>query len=219
MGLLGNMINIIGKGVAKGVSDIVEKKVAEAIQPAATKFAQKQAELIDNAAKNIESANEALKHAGEEAEKTATQNSDELKMAMELLRQNARKAAEELGKLEIEHQETDEEVMARWETLLPDFPKWTCGGNHFSFEEEDIDGQHYVRFYLSAAEASWLAYQAKMISNGFRMKYRSDTSFWYKEEEGKYPAIHLFHIDYDACEMQLIYYHETKEEIEEAARL
>lgn len=219
MGLLGNMINIIGKGVAKGVSDMVEKKVAEAIQPAATKFAQKQAELIDNAAKNIESANEALKHAGEEAEKTAAQNSDELKMAMELLRQNARKAAEELGKLEIEHQETDEEVMARWETLLPDFPKWTCGGNHFSFEEEDIDGQHYVRFYLSAAEASWLAYQAKMISNGFRMKYRSDTSFWYKEEEGKYPAIHLFHIDYDACEMQLIYYHETKEEIEEAARL
>lgn len=219
MGLLGNMINILGKGVAKGVSDMVEKKVAEAIQPAATKFAQKQAELIDNAAKNIESANEALKHAGEEAEKTAAQNSDELKMAMELLRQNARKAAEELGKLEIEHQETDEEVMARWETLLPDFPKWTCGGNHFSFEEEDIDGQHYVRFYLSAAEASWLAYQAKMISNGFRMKYRSDTSFWYKEEEGKYPAIHLFHIDYDACEMQLIYYHETKEEIEEAARL
>lgn len=219
MGLLGNMINIIGKGVAKGVSDMVEKKVAEAIQPAATKFAQKQAELIDNAAKNIESANEALKHAGEEAEKTAAQNSDELKMAMELLRQNARKAAEELGKLEIEHQETDEEVMARWETLLPDFPKWTCGGNHFSFVEEDIDGQHYVRFYLSAAEASWLAYQAKMISNGFRMKYRSDTSFWYKEEEGKYPAIHLFHIDYDACEMQLIYYHETKEEIEEAARL
>ena len=30
MGLLGNMINIIGKGVAKGVSDMVEKKVAEA---------------------------------------------------------------------------------------------------------------------------------------------------------------------------------------------
>lgn len=219
MGLLGSMINIIGKGVAKGVSDMVEKKVAEAIQPAATKFAQKQAELIDNAAKNIESANEALKQAGEEAENAAAQNPEDLKMAMEFLRQNARKAAEELGKLEIEHKETDEEVMDRWETLLPDFPKWTCGGNHFSFEEENIDGQHYVRFYLSAAEASWLAYQAKMIANGFRMKYRSNTSFWYKEADGKYPAIHLFHIDYDACEMELVYYYETKEEIEEAARL
>lgn len=190
MGLLGSMINIIGKGVAKGVSEIVEKKVTEAIEPAATKFAQKQAELIDSAAKNIESANEALKQAGEEVEK-----------------------------LEIEHQETDEEVMARWETLLPDFPKWTCGGNHYNFEEEDIDGQHYVRFNLSAAEASWIAYKAILISNGFRMKYRSDTSFWYKEADGRYPAIHLFHIDYDACEIQLIYYYETKEEIEQAASL
>ena len=46
MGLFSSMINIIGKGVAKGVSEIVEKKVTEAIEPAATKFAQKQAELI-----------------------------------------------------------------------------------------------------------------------------------------------------------------------------
>ena len=114
---------------------------------------------------------------------------------------------------------TDEEVMAKLETLLPDFPKWDCGGNHFSIEEEDIDGQRFIRFYASAAEMSWIAYKTKLIANGFRMKYRQDTATWYKEVEGRYPAVHLFHIDYDACEMQLVFYYETQKDIEEAAKL
>ena len=220
MGLLGSIINIIGKGVAKGVSDIVEKKVAEAVAPAATKLAQKQAELIDTATKKVEATNESLKQSGEEVEKAAAENPESFRMAMEILRTSAEKAAAE-GKLELEEKEpTDEEVMARWETVLPDFPKWTCGGNHFRMEEEDVDGMHLVRFYLSAAEASWIAYKAIMVANGFRLKYRSQTDFWYKDAgDGRYPAINLFHIDYDACEMELIYYFETKEDIEEAARL
>lgn len=227
MGLLGSIINIIGKGVAKGVSDIVEKKVAEAVAPATTKLAQKQAELIENATKNIESANESMKQAGQSlnqagdsVNEVAEQNPESFRMAMEILRTSAEKAAAEC-KLELEEKEpTDEEVMARWETVLPDFPKWTCGGNHFRMEEEDVDGMHLVRFYLSAAEASWIAYKAIMVANGFRLKYRSQTDFWYKDAgDGRYPAINLFHIDYDACEMELIYYFETKEDIEEAARL
>ena len=226
MGLLGSIINIIGKGVAKGVSDIVEKKVAEAVKPAATKFAEKQAELIENATKNIETANESMKQAGESPNQTgdsineaAEQNPESFRMAMEILRTSAEKAAAE-GKLELEEKElTDEEVMAQWDTLLPDFPKWACGGNHFSMEEEDCDGMHLVRFYLSAAEASWIAYKAVLIANGFRQKYRSQTDFWYKEVDGRYPAINLFHIDYDSFDMELIYYYETKQDIEEAAKL
>lgn len=226
MGLFGSILNILGKGVAKGVSDIVEKKVAEAVKPAATKFAQKQAELIENATKNLEEANESMKQAGESttqavdaAEQAAAQNPDSFKMAMEILRTSAEKAAAE-GKLELEEKEpTDEEVMAQWDSLLSDFPKWTCGGNHFRLEEDEVDGIHMVRFYLSAAEASWIAYKAIMIANGFRQKYRSQTDTWYKEVDGRYPAINLFHIDYDACEMELIYYFETKKDIEEAAKL
>ena len=226
MGLLGSIINIIGKGVAKGVSDIVEKKVAEVVKPAATKFAEKQAELIENATKNIETANESMKQAGESLNQAGDsineaveQNPESFRMAMEILRTSAEKAAAE-GKLELEEKElTDEEVMAKLETLLPDFPKWDCGGNHFSIEEEDIDGQHFIRFYASAAEMSWIAYKTKLIANGFRMKYRQDTATWYKEVEGRYPAVHLFHIDYDACEMQLVFYYETQKDIEEAAKL
>lgn len=226
MGLLGSIMNIIGKGVAKGVSDIVEKKVAEAVKPAAAKFAQKQAELIENATKNIETANESLKQSGESLNQAGDsineaveQNPESFRMAMEILRTSAEKAAAE-GKLDLEEKElSDDEVIAKIETLLPDFPKWDCGGNHFSIEEEDIDGQHFVRFYASAAEISWMAYKTKLIANGFRQKYRSQTDFWYKEVEGRYPAVHLFHIDYDACEMQLVFYYETKQDIEEAARL
>ena len=219
MGLLGSIMNIIGKGVAKGVSDIVEKKLAEAVKPAATKFAQKQAELIESATKNIETANETLKQAGESVNEAANQNPEDLKRAMEMLRQNAQRASEEISKLEEEKELTDEEVMAQWDTLLSDYPKWTCGGNHFSMEEEVFDGIHMVRFYLSASEASWLAYQAILVANGFRTKYRGDTAFWYKEINGRYPAVHLFHIDGDACEMQLVYYSETQKDIEEAAKL
>lgn len=220
MGLINSILGIIGKGLAKGVSDIVEKKVAEAVAPAATKLAQKQAELIETATKKVEATNESLKQSGEEVEKAAAENPDSFRMAMEMLRKSAEKAAAE-GKLELEEKEpTDEEVMARWETVLPDFPKWTCGGNHFRMEEEDVDGMHLVRFYLSAAEASWIAYKAVMAANGFRLKYRSQTDFWYKDAgDGRYPAINLFHIDYDACEMELIYYFETKEDIDEAAKL
>lgn len=220
MGLINSILGIIGKGLAKGVSDIVEKKVAEAVAPAATKLAQKQAELIETATKKVEATNESLKQSGEEVEKAAAENPDSFRMAMEMLRTSAEKAAAE-GKLELEEKEpTDEEVMARWETVLPDFPKWTCGGNHFRMEEEDVDGMHLVRFYLSAAEASWIAYKAIMAANGFRLKYRSQTDFWYKDAgDGRYPAINLFHIDYDACEMELIYYFETKEDIDEAAKL
>lgn len=226
MGLFGTILDIVGKGVAKGVSDIVEKKVAEAVKPAATKFAQKQAELIETATKNLEEANESMKQAGESLNQAGDsineaveQNPESFRMAMEILRTSAEKAAAE-GKLELEEKElTDEEVMAQWDTLLPDFPKWDCGGNHFSMEEEDVDGIHLVRFYLSAAEASWIAYKAVLIANGFRQKYRSQTDFWYKEVDGRYPAINLFHIDYDSFDMELIYYYETKQDIEEAAKL
>lgn len=234
MGLLNSMINILGKTVAQGVGSVVEKAVSEAVKPAATKLAQKQADLIESVTKNIESANESMKEvnesmksagesmkeAGEALDQAVKQNPEELSAAMEFLRQNARRAAEEIKNLEVEETLTDEQVMAKWDELLPDFPKWSCGGNGFSFEEDDLgeDGK-CVRFYLNAIEANYIAYYAILIANGFRQKYRSDTATWYKEVDGRYPAVHLFHVDDDACEMQLIYYFETRENILEASRL
>lgn len=216
MGLLDTLFNIISKGVAKGVSDVVENAVAEAVKPAATKLAKKQADLIDSVADNIETANKSMKEAGE----TAERNPEQVKMAMEVLRRNAHRAAEEIEKLEYEKPLTDDEVMAQWSTLLPDYPEWQCGGNHFDLCEDDLgDGRRCVRFNLNAAEANWIAYKASLAGGGFKLKYRGDTSTWYKEVDGRYPAVHLFHIDYDACEMQLVFYLETKEEIDEAAKL
>lgn len=188
MGLLNSMINILGKTVAQGVGSVVEKAVSEAVKPAATKFAQKQADLIESVTKDID---------------------------------YARKAVEEIEKIEVDAAPTDEEVMARWDELLSDYPKWTCGGNGFSLEEDDLgDGSgKCVRFYLNAIEANYVAYRAVLAANGFRMKYRSDTATWYKEVDGRYPAVHLFHVDDDACEMELVFYMETRDEILEAARL
>lgn len=228
MGLLNNMINIIGKGVAKGVSEVVEKAVKEAVKPAAAKFAEKQADLINEATKNVEAATESMKDAGtslDEAgkaidEAAAQTDAAQLKMGLEFLRENARRAAEEISKLEEEESLTDEELLAKWDELLPDFPKWNCGGNHYSFEKLDLgdDGEGYS-FSLDAASASWIAYKAMLVADGFKMKYRSDTAFWYKEVDGRYPAVHLFHIDYDSCEIILYFYYETEAEIEAAKKL
>ena len=220
MGLLNSLLGIIGKGVAKGVSDVVEKAVTEAVKPAATKFAQKQADLITSATKSMEDASQALQQAGTEAEKAAAQNPEQVKMAMEYLRRNAQQAAAEIEKLEDEKPLTDEEVMAQWETLLPDYPKWQCGGNHFELEKDDLgDGETCIRFYLSAVEAYYIAYQAVLIANGFRPKFRGETDTWYKEVDGRYPAVHLFHVDDNECQMQLVYYNETREAIVSAANV
>lgn len=216
MGLFNSIMDMIGKGVAKGVGDVVEKAVAEAVKPAAAKLAKKQADLIDSVTRDIEKANESMK----EAEETVKQQDpEELKRAMEMLRRSAENAAKQVENLEAEKTLTDEEVLAQWETLLPDFPKWECGGNHYSIEEDKNEDFPCVRFYLDAAEASWLAYRAVLVANGFRQKFRSQTDFWYKEVDGRYPIVHLFHIDYEACEMELVFGYDTKEEIEEAIRL
>lgn len=220
MGLLSSILNIVGKGVAKGVSDVVEKAVAEAVKPAATKFAQKQADLITSATKSVEEANQALQQAGTETEQAAAQNPEQMKMAMEFLRRNAQQAAAEIEKLEDEKQLTDEEVMVQWETLLPDYPKWQCGGNHFELEKDDLgDGETCIRFYLSAVEANFIAYQAVLLANGFRTKYRGATETWYKAVDGRYPAVNLFHVDDDECQMELVFYTETQQAIEEAANV
>lgn len=210
MGLLNNMINIIGKGVAKGVSEVVEKAVSEAVKPAAAKFAEKQADLINAVTKNVETATESVNEAASQVDQ------EQVKMAMEFLRKNAQTAAEEISKLEVEESLTDGEVLAKWDELLSDFPKWSCGGNHY-----DIDrlNEECISFSLDATYSSWIAYQAVLLAAGFRTKYRSETAFWYKEADGRYPAVHLFHTDDDACQMILYFYYETKEEIEEAKKL
>lgn len=219
MGLLSSILGIIGRGVAKGVSNVVENAVSEAVKPAAAKLAKKQADMIESVANDLESANKSLNEASAAADKAATENPEDLKRAVEMLRRSAEKASAEMQQELEEKQLTDEEVMAQWETLLPDFPKWECGGNHFSLKKETYDDGEYINFQLNAADASWLAYRAVLVANGFKMKYRHDTAFWYKEMEGRYPAVHLFDIDYESGDLWLKYYYETKEEIEEAKKL
>lgn len=89
-----------------------------------------------------------------------------MKMAMEYLRNNARMAADEVKNIQ-EEETSDEDVLAKWETLLPDYPKWNCGGTDFSFEEYDADGKKGVMFCLDGCEAYVLAY--KTLDHSWRI--------------------------------------------------
>lgn len=87
-------------------------------------------------------------------------------------------------------------VMARWDTVLSQYPKWSCGGNRFDF---DI-GDGYVMFsaYFAAHFAAQNAveqYRDVLRQNGFR-------------EAGQYPSKeHLYkksggvcyHVDTEHC--------------------
>ena len=64
----------------------------------------------------------------------------------------------------------DEEELAKWEQLLPHFPKWSCGGSELNLEEYD----HAVIFSVSfsknnaAAQRAVLEYRELLLEQGFR---------------------------------------------------
>lgn len=209
MGLLNSMISIIGKGVAKSVSEVVEKAVAEAVKPAAEKLAEKQADLLDSVTKNVEAA-------GDAASQT---DPEQIKTAMEFLRQNARTAAEEIKKIEIEEKLTDEEVLAQWDSFAAGYPKWSCGGNHLNLETETSGEEKFTYLYIDTAEANIIAYKAVLIANGFLPKWRSSANqTWYKKVGDHYPAIVIELWDEDNSTYRLALYEESEKEIAEAAR-
>lgn len=65
----------------------------------------------------------------------------------------------------------DDAVMERWEQVLPQFPKWSCGGREFSLEECGLDENDRPYYYFTAhgVNASNLAdYRTKLKQAGFR---------------------------------------------------
>ena len=76
----------------------------------------------------------------------------------------------------------DGEVMQQWEQLLPQYPKWTCGGTDFSID--NYDTHIYFRANFSGNHQAALQaveqYRQVLLQNGFR-------------QAGEYPTIeHLY---------------------------
>lgn len=220
MGLLNKMLNIVGEGLAKSASDALGKAVSEAVKPAAAKFAEKQADLINAVTRNVENAAESVREAGETAANTAANTDPEqLKMAMEYLRKNAQMAADEISRIEDDEKPSDDEQLAKWETLLPEYPKWSCGGRDFDYDEYtygENDSKKGIRFTLDGCEAYMIAYQAVLIANGFQPKWRNSSSnqVWYRQVGDRYPAV-FFDDMYDS-QVNLVFYDEDYKELENA---
>lgn len=224
MGLLNKMLNIVGEGLAKSASDALGKAVTKAVKPAAEKFAEKQADLIDAVTKKVEegteavnAAGDALNEAGKAADSAASNvDSEQMKMALEYLRQNARMAAEEIKNIEQEEKPADEEVLAQWETLLPDYPVYSCGGTEFEFEKTTfgLDDKPSVALRFSGCEAYLLAYEAKLIANGFCPKYpgSSTNQEWYKQIGDRYITV-FFDEVYDSTGCTLCFYDDNEKDI------
>lgn len=86
----------------------------------------------------------------------------------------------------------DEEILARWESELPQYPRWNCGGHDFRLENYD-GARCFIAFFDSPAAARQAVerYRGLAQANGFIMAGR------YKEIEHLYKYIGgvWYHID------------------------
>lgn len=94
--------------------------------------------------------------------------------------------------------EKNEAVLARWDVLLPQYPKWSCGGN--SFELEHSDEYSYTEF-ISVFSSDFEArngveqYRDVLKQNGFRMAGEyPDKEHLYKKVDGI-----CYHVDTEHC--------------------
>ena len=95
-------------------------------------------------------------------------------------------------------QAKDEAELSRWDTLLPNFPKWTCGGSEYNLEEYEPGIFGFSAGFngnSAAAHRAVEAYRQILLQNGFR-------------QAGQYPsAAHLYkkvngvccHVDTEHC--------------------
>ena len=70
-------------------------------------------------------------------------------------------------------------VMAQWDTLLPQYPRWCCGGSQLCIEEYGEDGVVFSASFSGNAQAARRAveqYRQILLQNGFR-------------QAGQYPSI------------------------------
>ena len=77
----------------------------------------------------------------------------------------------------------DAGVLAQWNTLLPQYPSWTCGGSGFGLEEYEPGVFYFSAGFNGDANAAQRAvseYRQVLLANGFR-------------QAGEYPCIeHLY---------------------------
>ncbi len=89
-------------------------------------------------------------------------------------------------------------VMAQWEEKLPQYPKWTCGGQDFAIEE--MDGG-YIMFApsfegeVNQAHIAVREYRELLLQNGFQQagQYPSQEHL-YKKTDGV-----CYHVDTEHC--------------------
>ncbi len=65
----------------------------------------------------------------------------------------------------------DEAELAQWDTLLPQYPKWSCGGSKYNLEEYDPGVFYFSAGFNGSANAARRAveeYRQILMENGFR---------------------------------------------------
>ena len=162
---MGLLKNILSDAIGDGVSKAVGKAVETAVAPAAERFAQKQAEALENASKKVEqSINAADNEVKEAADAMAGSASEAVASAKEaaaapqreLTEEEKAKAAEAaqalkglgsllsgamaMAKKEMETEKANREaaekaVFDNWGTELGAYPVWDVGGEGFELEE------------------------------------------------------------------------------------
>lgn len=73
----------------------------------------------------------------------------------------------------------DDAELAQWDTMLPQYPKWTCGGNKYNLEEYDPGVFYFSAGFSGDTNAARRAvdqYRQILLENGFR-------------QAGQYPSI------------------------------
>lgn len=72
----------------------------------------------------------------------------------------------------------DEAVMQKWDVLLPQYPKWSCGGDQFDIEEMGCDEKGNPQYYFYASNVSYSMlqqYKNILLQNGFKKPVRYST--------------------------------------------
>ena len=75
--------------------------------------------------------------------------------------------------------------LAKWDAWLPQYPKWTFGGDLELEESDPVNGQPVVRVTVGGAGAAELrAYVESLKADGFVPFYSGDSDIYYKVVDG-----------------------------------
>jgi len=95
-------------------------------------------------------------------------------------------------------QARDAAELAQWDTLLPQYPKWICGGSQFNLEEYDPGCYGFSAGFngdTAAARRAVGQYRQILQQNGFRTAGQyPDICHLYKRIDGK-----CYHVDTEHC--------------------